>query len=139
MNCIICKECETVQQCMNKGCIPLTSQQSQKTPHPCAELIKAWADGATIQQFHIYPAKKWRDTGNPSWAYPKDKYRIKPEPKSDVVTYAAVSVHHPEHRPVILASANHPWKSDNKNVLTSNVKLTYDGETGALKAVELLS
>lgn len=54
-------------------------RQTGRTPHKHAELIKAWADGATIQ---------WRNTYNPDWAditYPSwntenwVEYRIKPK------------------------------------------------------------
>ena len=50
-------------------------------PHKHAEIIKAWADGADIQVYHI---DKWMDVTCPVWleAY---KYRIKPEPKKPPV------------------------------------------------------
>jgi len=44
-----------------------------KTPHRHAELIKAWADGETIQ---VRIGKEWADTNNPGWG--GSEYRIKP-------------------------------------------------------------
>lgn len=57
-----------------------------KTPHKHAELIKAWADGATIQYLASYP-KYWKDCENnhPQWVDSLE-YRIKPEP-SDLEKY----------------------------------------------------
>lgn len=47
-------------------------------PHPCAKLIKAWADGATIQYRHStqYP---WQDLHTPQWDGAPECYRIKPD------------------------------------------------------------
>lgn len=57
-----------------------------KTPHKHAELIKAWADGATIQ-FHNSIVGKWFDCkdNEPEWISNLE-YRIKPEP-SDLEKY----------------------------------------------------
>ena len=48
----------------------------EKKPHVHAELIKAWADGATVQVLWL---GKWEDCILPGWAI-SSKYRIKPEP-----------------------------------------------------------
>jgi hypothetical protein len=45
-------------------------------PHPHAELIKAWADGATIQVKYTDDPQYWVDKDNPTW-HPNDQYRIK--------------------------------------------------------------
>ena len=49
-------------------------------PHPHADLIKAWADGATIQVkiYRKQEAPTWVDIENPTWSE-CDEYRIKPE------------------------------------------------------------
>lgn len=48
-------------------------------PRPHAELIKAWADGASIQYFS--PAQQcWVDATDPNWRVDL-RYRIKPAPK----------------------------------------------------------
>ena len=46
------------------------------TPHKHADLIKAWADGASIE-FKDYP-NNWETIHNPSWNI-GTVYRIKPE------------------------------------------------------------
>ena len=54
-------------------------------PHKHAELIKAWADGATIQRKSKVDGNWW-DEDDPDWeeAY---EYRIKPEQKPPVVRW----------------------------------------------------
>ena len=61
-------------------------------PHKHAELIKQWADGAEIEARVIGMGYAWQPLLNPRWD-DKDivEYRIKPEPKPDVVTYFYVS------------------------------------------------
>ena len=50
-------------------------------PHKHAELIKAWADGATIEG--KWSGRFWEVEKNPAWDVDVE-YRIKPEPKPDV-------------------------------------------------------
>lgn len=94
----------------------------KKQPHQHAELIKLWADGYEIEWYDIYN-QEWRlfaecDTWNATC-----KYRIKPEPKPDREVF---------------------WKADLKGlygrlgIMGSNLKLTFDGETGDLKKAEVL-
>jgi hypothetical protein len=90
-----------------------------KTPHKHAEAIKAWADGAEIEVQH--EGREWFPVDYPEWcedAY----YRIKPEPKPDVVRYRNVG----EGSGYIVPQ------------LDSNLKLTFDGETGNLKSAEVI-
>jgi len=47
-------------------------------PHVHADLIKAWADGAEIEQYHEN-FQCWEQTSAPMW-HPMVKYRIKPQP-----------------------------------------------------------
>ena len=95
-----------------------------KTPHKHAELIKAWADGAEIEYRDL--DAPWHVRPNPSWLG-SGEYRIKTEPKPDVVEkykedaglkYGCVRI------------AEH-WEQD-------NLKLTFDGETGKLKSAEVI-
>jgi len=51
--------------------------------HVHAELIKVWADGAIIEGKW---GGGWMEVEKPSWD-PIFKYRVKPEPKPDVVYY----------------------------------------------------
>lgn len=97
-----------------------------KNPRKHADLIKAWADGAEIEYFSEM-RQEWSDIETPSWDE-TTKYRIKPEPKPDFVEkyfasgytkYGGVRV------------AEH-WERE-------NLKLTFDGETGKLKAAEVIA
>ena len=102
------------------------------TPHKHAELIKAWADGAEIQKYCNKPKNsqvnvqgfipRWVDEITPSWGYGYE-YRIKPTPKPDVISFASVT-----------------WIGSfvTLAVMDSNIKLTWDGETGELKSAEVL-
>lgn len=98
-------------------------------PHKHAELIKAWADGAEIE---------YRDGQNPwrslpvhgDWEY-FFEYRIKPQPKPDVVRYAKVFLEKEELKFKY-------FFSDEIDQSFDNLKLTFDGETGKLKSAEVL-
>lgn len=59
-----------------------------KTPHKHAALIKAWADGAEIES-SLVTGPTWTLTDDPSWN-PAVLYRVKPEPKPNVVKWLAV-------------------------------------------------
>ena len=98
-------------------------------PHKHAELIKAWADGATIQWVGAVKhggEKVWMDIENPDWE--SEEYRIKPEPKPDVVLYAHACF---DKRYVFAANEYQDEGFD-------NLVLTFDGETGELKSAEVL-
>jgi hypothetical protein len=93
--------------------------------HKHAELIKAWADGAEIQ----VKAHKlvWEDRENPLWDTDSE-YRIKPEPKPDVVKHFFVE--------------SHFWAgirlSEASQLDTPVLSITFDGETGKLKSAEVI-
>lgn len=89
--------------------------------HKHAELIKAWADGAEIQVYN----QDWLDCFAPSWCDYLE-YRIKPEPKPDEVRYVACDAWLDEYD---VSSSKYD---------AHNLKLTFDGETGQLKKVEVL-
>ena len=89
--------------------------------HKHAELIKAWADGSEIE---VKVNGGWDNAKRPSWSE-FTEYRIKPEPKPDVVYYANFRKN--------LVSAYHIEKLSN-----DNLRLTFDGETGELKSAEVL-
>ena len=88
-----------------------------KQPHKHKALIIAWANGAEIQYFSM--SKEWEDIDMPSWDI-RYEYRIKPEPKPDVVGFCRVD------RFSIAQDDEH------------NLRLTFDGETGKLKAAEVI-
>jgi len=91
-------------------------------PHKHAEVIKAWADGAKIQGKEDDGV--WVDIKCPNWDW--DEYRIKPEPKPDTVQYIGID--------------KYSMRWDSTNVAgRTNLKLTFDGETGKLKSAEVIS
>ena len=93
-----------------------------KTPHKHAAIIHAWADGAEIE-YREYPISgPWHARDNPSWL-DEIEYRIKPEPKTDVVQYRIASIE------------VQSWGTRFEH----NLALTFDGETGELKSAEVLT
>jgi len=97
-----------------------------KTPHTHAALIKAWADGATIQisMDGGGGVPVWYDLISPCWSAAVDRYRIKPEPKPDIVVYRKVQM---DGAHVINSNAKH-----------YNVEYIFDGTTRELKSVRML-
>ena len=94
-------------------------------PHKHAELIKAWADGAEIEA--KLEDGSWGDALNPCW-FNHSEYRIKPEPKPDVVLYGYAE------------KSKCEWYATKmgRHQSGDNLKLTFDGETGELKSAEVL-
>jgi hypothetical protein len=71
---------------------------TERKPHVHAEVIKAWADGAEVQHWSE-SREEWLDNTAPAW-YPTVKYRIKPQPKPEPVTwYQVVYLYKHEDRP----------------------------------------
>lgn len=103
-----------------------------KQPHKHAELIKAWADGATIEVHHCENGV-WTIAPNPGW-YAGMQYRIKPEPKPDVVMYARV--HEPRKGNIAAYITNAFVNAE--AVGQPNLRIYYCGETGKLKKAEVL-
>lgn len=103
-----------------------------KTPHKHAELIKAWADGAEIE-FFLRTENCWRLTKEPSWGEALE-YRIKPEPKPDVRYYCNVYKTHAGLLLTDKAEAIYEGRFSSKGLLS----LSFDGETGILKSVEIV-
>ena len=99
-----------------------------KKPQPHAELIKAWADGAEIQ---VRPSSsgQWADCENPYWEQ-NYEYRIKPEPKPDLVYYGVFEMN---GKMVIGSFFTKLYEKGDE------LKLTFDGETGQLKSAEVLT
>jgi hypothetical protein len=95
--------------------------EDMRTPHKHAELIKMWADGHEIQRYSRCN-ECWVDDPCPTW-HVDSKYRRKPKP--DAVRYIAVNL--------IKAT----FMTDHRTG-TDNLKLTFDGDTGKLKAAEVL-
>jgi hypothetical protein len=97
-------------------------------PHKHAELIKAWADGAEIQYWNG-SIEQWKDGDREEMSWYEDyQYRIKPEPKPDVAKYVYAD----------FSDKTYSFLLDEVDMGDSNLKLTFDGETGELKSAEVL-
>lgn len=90
--------------------------------HKHSELIKAWADGALIEYKATRSAWQPCAKNEPAWDVFVE-YRVAPTPKPDVVKdlvawfTTSIVIHEGE---------------------TSNLRLTFSGETGKLKAAEVI-
>ena len=92
-------------------------------PRVHAELIKAWADGAVIQFRNL--TGDWVDVTeeeSPAW-FPSRCYRIKPQPKPDVIREYYI---------------NTDGRCFGAVLVDANLRLVLDGETGALKSAEVI-
>lgn len=112
---------------------------SDTKPHKHAALIKAWADNPKLKfEYSHDGGDHWMVIVNPTWI-PEYKYRIKPEPKPDVVLYGC------ENNPFAQGQLQDDGSIIMRSIMTSRrvdadqAKFTFDGETGKLKAVEILS
>jgi hypothetical protein len=95
-------------------------------PHKHAELIKAWADGAVIQQYKPH-LDEWHDTSPyPVWDE-RVGYRIKPEPKPDWYRHYMVA-----------EEGNGIYPRGTCEQMNANLRLYFDGETGELKSAKVL-
>lgn len=101
-----------------------------KQPHKHAPLIHAWADGAEIEWFD---GRNWGAVRVPTWEE-NAIYRIKPEPKPDVVMYARV--HEPRKGNIAAYITNAFVNAE--AVGQPNLRIYYCGETGKLKKAEVL-
>ena len=103
-------------------------------PHKHAELIKAWAEGAEIEERY-----QTTETTFSPWYYfdgawmEEDgwEYRIKPEPKPDAIRFL-------NQLRTRCSSGNLCWEESEYQVTNCAIKLTFDGETGELKSAEVL-
>ena len=100
-----------------------------KTPHKHAALIKQWADGAIIECFD---EGEWTQLNNPVWCH-HTQYRVKPEPKTDVVRYACLDI---DCKNKVTARSNFFSVAALRG---DNLKVVFDGETGELKDAQVLA
>ena len=104
------------------------------TKHKHFDLILSFANGANIEYFNHNC--RWEYIKHPSW-HDNYEYRIKPEPKPDIVLYAYA--YHILGQDNDFGSVTNAKNIDilkysyNKEL---NIKLTYDGETKGLKSAE---
>jgi hypothetical protein len=90
------------------------------TKHKHYEAIMAWANGAAIE-LKDAALGTWRDTNSPTW-YADADYRVKQEPKPDVVSEVLL-VNSLSAGPLLYAASP----------LECNCVLVFDGETNKLK------
>lgn len=96
--------------------------------HKHYDCIVAWAKGKTIQR-NFSPVDGWEDwtsKKSPSW-HENAEYRIKPEPKPDLIKYIVTE-----------AISEGVCRWDSATYAYANLRLTFDGETGRLKSAEVL-
>jgi hypothetical protein len=114
------------------------------TRHKYADLIIAWANGAKIQ-FNWTPGRdhQWFDfpsatTSSAGAWYPECQYRIKPEPKPDVVGYAPALYNYTVFKGKMEAEDWLHTALKNGRINAALIKCVWDGETGKLKSVEIV-
>jgi hypothetical protein len=100
--------------------------KENKMKHKHAEFIKAWANGDVIEIFSTN-YNEWIVVDSPAWCEGHE-YRIKPEPKPDVVSYAFIDTF----------SYDCSFCLDLDRSIVHNVKFIWDGETGKLKSAEII-
>jgi hypothetical protein len=74
--------------------------------HKHSELIKAWADGAEIEQWESNRNTRWTLDPNPTWQ--ADEYRIKPKPETITETLWVCFLNK-EYQGTIREVAIHEW------------------------------
>lgn len=94
------------------------------------EVIKAWADGKQVQVKDVNG--NWVTYGYgqvPLW-HEHYEYRIKPEPKPDVVSSL-----------LTLKEFDGQWSvyQHQQQYYLHQIRITFDGETGKLKSAEVIS
>jgi len=98
--------------------------------HKHYDMIVAWAEGKTIQNFNDR-RMIWEDvTGDPYWVN-SFQYRIKPEPKHDVIRSILIEATLFHNEPFVQVFRS-------RGCVSPNLRLTFDGETGKLKSAEVL-
>ena len=91
--------------------------------HKHAKLIKAWADGAEIEQ---WSGGAWEEFDNLWTEADHWEFRVKPEAKPDVVRWCWASDRMGE-------SKDHYGPNG-----SANLKVVFDGETGKLKSAQVI-
>ena len=111
-------------------------------PHKHAEVIKAWADGRTVQERVMRNGEwqKWKDVESPNPTWWEDScYQFRIKPKPDVTVYT-----HTQRRGIysaeIYITCDKNWNVDNSPSFTSpcNLALVFDGETSELKNAKVI-
>lgn len=101
-----------------------------KNEHKHAAVLRAIADGKVVEYFSLNKNGWIVPFGLNPITHPEIQWRIKPEPKPDVVRYGVASIQHGYAYVEHLGPHN-----SNKN---NNLRLTFDGEFFTLKSAEVL-
>ena len=105
--------------------------------HKHAEMIKAWADGAIIEEYRPNLDQWAKPEPYPIWDA-RFAYRIKPEPKPDWIEERTLFWNKCVNF-VAYDSMGSEWLKDGKHYTKlGNFKLTFDGETREVKLVEVI-
>ena len=104
-----------------------------KTPHKHAALIKQWADGATIQFKPHNCLHDWKEADGIIGWHDWCDYRVKPEPKPNVVRYACLDI---DCNARVNARSNYFSGAVHR---CENLMVVFDGETGKLKDAQVLA
>jgi len=100
--------------------------------HKYAELIKAWADGAEIEFYDTrFNEHRWKPTGPFPYWQPEVQFRIKSNPRPDVVFYARILLPYFDAPPRVDGLCMAQGTLD-------NLKFVFDGATGQLKSAEVV-
>jgi hypothetical protein len=102
--------------------------------HKHYDVIVAWAEGKAIEGRDKYTGYEWVDIYTAPVVEDRE-YRIKPEPKPDVVYYNNV---YDNYISCSRNSLGDSFVCSAKEDLLGVLKLTYDGKTGKLKSAEVL-
>jgi hypothetical protein len=100
-------------------------------PHKHAELIKAWADGAEIECRNKNFQDSWSPLMEGCWDREFLEFRIKPQPKPDLVVYGRAMISLQSAQPVVNGLGYLCGDLD-------NVRFVFDGETCMLKSAEVI-
>jgi hypothetical protein len=112
--------------------------------HKHAEVLRAIADGKQVQYSYIPEPLDWLDyypnecATSPIEYTPHVLWRIKPEPKPDVVYYAIVEIKPSKFGDRTLNERDYISCLTLKKDSMDNLKLTFDGESGKLVSAEVL-
>ena len=92
------------------------------TPDEIIAVVQAFKAGKEIElQPKAKEPTQWMLTTSPGWDFYHFNYRVRPEPKLDMIRYARIDV---------------AWSSPTQE--GRNLRLTFDSETGKLKSAEVL-
>ena len=114
-----------ISECKKIG--ELTTENEMKHKH--ADVLIAIAEGKAVQWMNPEEGVWFDARFEPYTPLTNDEFewRIKPEPKHDVVRYVACDVRHVR------------YEVTQSKYDVDNLKLTFDGETGKLKSAEVIS